>query len=230
VLKLRPDPSYPPEEGRYVRGNDFSPVAVAVILNRDADKIPTEVQSLVRAAAESGAALAGTVQTPNIGFEKMICNVVANPNIRHLILGGPESEGHLTGEALKALMTNGVDDKQRIIGTEAPHAALFNLPMEVIDRFRSQVSLVDLQFEGDPDVLRQAVWACYQEAPVEFRGYRLHDPGAYPDPPINCQVVWRATRPWAEPPTENEREAMRRARELIDRLKARDAPKGPPRV
>ncbi|MGE5316537.1 MAG: hypothetical protein ACM3ME_00980, partial [Chloroflexota bacterium] len=91
MLKVSPHPDYPPEEGRYLRGNDFSPVAIAVILKTDADKIPPEVEKLVRAGIESGAALAGTVQTENIGFEKIICNIVANPNIRYLILGGPES-------------------------------------------------------------------------------------------------------------------------------------------
>ena len=57
-------------------------MAVAIILNRDADKIPPEIQELVRTGVESGAGLSGTIQTPNIGFEKMICNVVANSNIR----------------------------------------------------------------------------------------------------------------------------------------------------
>src|SRR4030042_1674861 len=111
MLKSKPHPDYPCEPGRYVRGNDFSPVAVAIILNTDEDKIPPEIEALVRAGIEVGAALSGTVQTPNIGFEKIICNVVANPNIRYAVLSGPESEGHRTGDALKALFKNGVDDK-----------------------------------------------------------------------------------------------------------------------
>ena len=49
MLKVNPHPDYPPEEGRYIRGNDFSPVAVAVILNCDGDKIPPELEKLVRA-------------------------------------------------------------------------------------------------------------------------------------------------------------------------------------
>ena len=92
MLKVRPNPDYPPEEGRYLRGNDFSPVAVAIVLNCDEDKIPPELVKLVRVGIEAGAALSGSVQTPNIGFEKMVCNIVANPNIRYLILGGPESQ------------------------------------------------------------------------------------------------------------------------------------------
>ena len=221
MLKVNPHPDYPPEEGRYVRGNDASPVAVAIILCHDADKIPEEIESLVRAGIESGAALSGTVQTENIGFEKIVCNVVANPNIRYLVVGGPESEGHLTGEALKSLMLNGVDEKLRIMGTSAPHPFLFNLPMEVIDRFRKQLSLIDLQFEGNPDVVRKAVWSCYQEAPVGFRGYSLFDPGAFPEPPLSGKITMRVTQPWIDPPNEKEVDAVKKAKELIERLKRR---------
>jgi tetrahydromethanopterin S-methyltransferase subunit A len=221
MLKVSPHPDYPPEEGRYLRGNDSSPVAVAIILNNDADKVPPEVEKLVRAGVESGAALSGTVQTENIGFEKIVCNIVANTNIRYLVLGGPESEGHLTGEALKALFSNGVDEKKRIIGTDAPHPFLFNLPMEFIERFRKQVALIDLQFNADPDIIRQGVWSCYQEEPVKFKGYSLYDPGAYPEPPLSGRITWRVTQPWAEPGDEKEREALKKIKEQIERSIAR---------
>ena len=221
VLKVNPHPDYPPEDGRYVRGNDFSPVAVAIILNCDAEKIPREIESLVRAGIEAGAALSGTVQTENIGFEKMICNIVANPNIRYLIIGGPESEGHLTGEALKALFQNGVDEKRRIIGTEAPHPVLFNVTGELIGRFLKQLKPIDLQFEDNPDVIRRAVWSCYQEDFIDFRGEPLRDPGAYPEPPLSGKLTWRVFQPWAEPEEESEREALKKQRELIERLRSR---------
>lgn len=132
VLKVKPHSDYPPEKGRYIRGNDFSPVIVVVILSREEEKIPAEIEKLVRVGVESGAALSGTVQTENIGFEKIICNVIANPNIRYAVLTGPESEGHLTGEAFKALLNNGVDERKRIIGTDAPHPLLYNLPVDYI--------------------------------------------------------------------------------------------------
>ena len=226
MLKVDPHPDYPPEEGRYIRGNDFSPLAVAIVLNHDADKIPPDLEALVRAGAESGAALSGTVQTPNIGLEQIICTLVANPNIRYLILGGPESEGHLAGEALKSLMLDGVDEKKRIIGTSAPHPFLFNLPVSMIERFRRQVALIDLQFEGDPEVIRKAVWSCYQESPVRFREYELSDPGAYPEPPLGGSITWRVTQPWAEPVDEAEREALRKARDLIEKLRRRSRGEG----
>lgn len=221
MLKVDPHPDYPSEDGRYLRGNDFSPVAVTIILNCDADKIPPELENLVRAGTETGAALSGTVQTENIGFEKIVCNIVANPNIRYLIVGGPESMGHLTGEALKALIQYGVDDKKRIVKTDAPHPFLFNLSTEMIERFRNQLSVIDLIFEGDPDLIRKAVWSCYQESPVEFRGYSLYDPGAYSKTPLSGKLTWRITQPWAEILDDKEREAKRKALELMEKLKAR---------
>ena len=125
MLKVSPHEDYPPEEGRYIRGNDYSPVAVVIILTTDPEEIPPEIEKLVRTGVESGAALSGTLQTANIGLEKVICNIVANPNIRFLLQGGPESEGHKTGDAIKALFHNGVDEKKRIIGTTGLTAVLY---------------------------------------------------------------------------------------------------------
>lgn len=220
MIKAPPHPNYPAEPGRYIRGNDASPVAVAVILNTDEDKIPPDLERLVRAGAESGAALAGTVQTPNIGFEKMICNIVGNPNIRYLILGGPESAGHHTGESLKALFANGVDARKRIVGTDAAHAVLHNIPAEFILRILQQVTLIDLQFEPEQPI-REAVRACYQEQAVSFRGYSLWDPGPFSGPPLDGRITWRLTQPWAEPDNDAERSAHDRAKALMEKLRAR---------
>jgi len=219
MLKVAPHPDYPPEEGRYIRGNDSSPVVVVIILNRKEDEIPAEIEKLVRVGVDSGAALAGTVQTENIGFEKIICNVVANPNIRYAILSGPESEGHLTGEAFKALLKNGVDEKKRIIGSNSPHPLLYNLPMEFIDRFRKQVAIIDLQFRGTPELIRQAVWSCYQEAPVEFEGRSIYDIGAFPEPPLSGKITQRVMQPWTLPKDEKEAAAVKKMQEMVERLK-----------
>jgi tetrahydromethanopterin S-methyltransferase subunit A len=218
MLKVPPHPAYPPEEGRYLRGNDYSPAAVVIILTTDAEEIPPEIEKLVRTGVESGAALSGTLQTANIGIEKIICNIVANPNIRHLILGGPESDGHKTGDAIKALFKNGVDNKKRIIGTSGLSAYLYNVPKEFIQRFRAQLTLVDCQFQ-DEAVIRKAVWSCFQENPVEFRGQSLFDPGAFPEPPLSGKLTWTVTQPWAEPGDDGERAAKKKALELIERLK-----------
>jgi len=221
MKKIEPPPGYPPEEGRYLRGNDYSPVAVVIILIHPAEEIPRGIEVLVKTGVESGAALSGTLQTENIGLEKLICNIVANPNIRYLVLAGPESPGHFTGEALIALFKNGIDQKKRIIGTKSPAPYLFNIPAEDVERFREQVTLVNLLNEGDSDVIRQAVWSCYQEKPTQFRSYSLYDPGAYPAKPISRKITWRVTRPHIEPKDENERKQVEKLKEMMANIKKR---------
>ena len=218
ICKAKPARDYPPEEGCYLRGNDFSPVAVVVILRWQREETPPEIENLVRAAVESGAALAGTLQTENIGLEKVVCNLVANPNIRYLIVCGPESPGHL------------VDERKRIVGAEAPTPYLFYLPAEHVERFRRLITVIDLVNEGSPEVLRQAVWSCYQEQPTSFRDYRLSDPGAYPEPPLSGRITWRITAPTREPKTEEERAQGEKLRGLMDRVRrsVRKASEAPP--
>jgi tetrahydromethanopterin S-methyltransferase subunit A len=219
MLKVEPASNYPPEEGRYLRGNDYSAVAVAVILIYDQEKIPPDIENLVRVGLESGAALSGTIQTENIGIEKLICNIVANPNIRYLVIFGPESPGHQTGDALLMLLEKGVDERRRIIGAQARTPYLFNLPIEYIARFRQQVRIINLLDEGDPELLRRAVRSCFQEQLTSFRTYTLCDPGAYPESPLSGRLTWRVTRPQAEPRDEGERQQRERLRDLMARLK-----------
>jgi len=219
IKKIAPAPEYPPEEGCYLRGNDYSPVAVIVILRWTREETPAEIERLVRLAIESGAAIAGTLQTENIGLEKVICNIVANPNIRYLIVCGPESPGHLVGDAILALAKNGTDDRKRIIGTESPTPYLFNIPPEFVERFRKQVVVIDLVNEGAPEVLQQAVLSCYQEEPTPFRQYRLYDPGAYQGAPLCGTITWKVTQPSLEPKSNEERDQRKKIQALMERIR-----------
>ena len=219
VKKAEPAVGYPPEEGCYLRGNDYSPVAVVVILRWMREETPPDIERLVRLAVESGAALAGTLQTENVGLEKVVCNIVSNPNIRYLVVCGPESPGHLVGDAILALAKNGTDDRKRIIGTEAPTPYLFNIPQEFLERFREQVTVIDLVNEGAPEVLRQAVWSCYQEEPTPFRQYRLYDPGAYQAVPLTGTITWKVTQPSLEPQSDEERVQRKKIQTLMERIR-----------
>nr|MDO8134255.1 tetrahydromethanopterin S-methyltransferase subunit A [Candidatus Njordarchaeum guaymaensis] len=194
ISKVKPPADYPPEEGRYIRGNDYSSVAVAAILDTFDSSIPVEVNEILKVAIDGGAALAGSVQTENIGIEKIITNIVANPNIRYLIICGREVEGHRAGDALKALIKEGVNGSRAIRGTRAPKPYLFNISMDAVERFRKQVVVVDLMGVDDSSIVKQAVWTCYQEKPTAFQGYKLHDVGAYPAPTICRKIRWRITR------------------------------------
>ena len=219
IKKADPAAQYPPEEGCYLRGNDYSPVAVVVILRWMREQTPPDIENLVRVAVESGAALSGTLQTENVGLEKVICNIVSNPNIRYLIVCGPESPGHLVGETILSLAKNGIDSRKRIIGTEAPTPYLFNIPAEFVERFRKQITVVDLVNEGLPEVIRQAVWSCYQEKPTPFKQYELYDPGAYPEPPLSGKITWKVTRPSEQPKNDEERTQHEKIQALMERIK-----------
>ena len=72
MLKVKLAEGYPPEEGRYVRGNDYSPVAVCVILDTFDFAIPPELNELVMLGTDSGAAISGMLQTENVGLEKIV--------------------------------------------------------------------------------------------------------------------------------------------------------------
>lgn len=221
IKKINVPKEYPPEEGCYLRGNDNSPVAVIVILKYRREETPPSIEQLVRVSIESGAALSGTLQTENVGLEKVICNVIANPNIRYIIVCGPESPGHLVGNAISALYKNGLDENKRIIGTKAPAPLLFNIPVEWIDRFKKQTRLIDLTNEGSPEVIREAVWSCYQEKPTKFRGYELWDYGAYEGEPICGKITWKVTNPAYAPKDKKEQEALQKMQDLIKKLKER---------
>jgi len=49
----------------------------------------------------------------------------------------------------------------------------------------------------------------------------LYDPGAFPEPPLSGKITMRVTQPWVDPPDEKELEAVRKAKELMERLRAK---------
>lgn len=202
ILKVKPSSEYPPEKGCFLRGNDYSPVAVVILLNGpyrnlppEIKSLPQEIKKLVRVAIEHGAALAGTLQTENIGIEKIICNVTANPNIRYLILCGNEVEGHNTGDAIIDLMENGINERRTIMGTKARTAYLFNIPLEAVERFRKQIILLNLLGVIEENTITRIIRSCCKERPAKFKDYTLYDIGAYPYPPISCKLTWKIKHP-----------------------------------
>ncbi len=52
MKKIKITWNWPVEEGHYLVGNFFSPVAVVVILTADYEKIPEETEALVRIGVE----------------------------------------------------------------------------------------------------------------------------------------------------------------------------------
>lgn len=116
-------------------------------------------------------AIIGTCKTENIGIERVIINIISNPNIRFLILAGPEVPGHLTGRSLRALYHNGVDrETRKIIDAEGAIPYIENVPLEGIDQFREQVELIEMINKNDPSAIAGTAAELLSNDPGEYSG------------------------------------------------------------
>jgi thymidylate synthase len=77
------------------------------------------------------------------GISAMIRNVYANPHIRKIVLWGADLSR--SGQALVALMQNGVDKDFFIVGDEKKGQIEKEIGMEAIEMFRKSVEVVNLR-------------------------------------------------------------------------------------
>ena len=163
--KKAPADGWPVISGDYIVGDPESPVAVTTL----ASHIEAEL---------SGAAIAGPCTTENLGIEKVVANIISNPNIRFLILAGAEVQGHITGQSIQALYDNGADpDKKKIIGATGAIPFVENVPLEGIERFQQQLEIVDLIDTEDIGTIQSKINECVEK-----------DPGAVEADPIVMEV------------------------------------------
>jgi len=130
--------NWPPVEGRYILGNKKSPIAICTNATVEGIKVDLEKVAII-----------GKCVTENIGIEKIIQNIVSNPDIRYLILCGKPSKGHFVAQAIESLIKSGVDKEKRIIGAKGNMPHLKNIAGELIDRFRKQITPINLIGEID---------------------------------------------------------------------------------
>ncbi len=152
---------WPPLPGSYRVLRYRSPVAVCT-LDDDA------LLEAVAAGAGPGIALVGSLRTENLGIERLISNVVANPHIRFLILAGADARqriGHLPGQSLLALAANGLDARGRIVGAPGKRPILRNVSAGLVAHFRAAVELIDLIGERDPAGILETAAACARRDP-----------------------------------------------------------------
>lgn len=157
---------WPPLPGDYKVLRFGAPVATCTLNSADLSEELT-------AAAPPGLALTGTLHTENLGIERIIRNVLANPNLRFLVVCGEDTRqaiGHLPGQSLAALCTNGVDETGRIRGAPGKRPVLKNVTREQIEAFRSKIELVSLIGERDVDRVAAAVSACAARDPGPWEG------------------------------------------------------------
>jgi len=97
---------------------------------------------------DAGAALCGSCKTENLGLEKILANVISNPNIRYVLTCGTEVKGHLSGQSFIALHAYGVDGG-KIVNSKGAIPFIENLTTEHIKRFQEQVEIVDIMESED---------------------------------------------------------------------------------
>ncbi len=102
-------------------------------------------------------AIWGQHKTENLGIEKIVANIVSNPNIRYLILCGQEVRGHKSGQSLKSIHANGIDAGGRIIGATGAVPYIENITPEAIARFREQVEITDMIGISDLSILLERI-------------------------------------------------------------------------
>lgn len=155
VEKKEPAEGWPVINGDYVVGDPKSCVAGATLASH-----------IENVMVDAGAAIAGPCKTENLGIEKMVANLISNPNIRFLVLCGSEVQGHITGQSIEALHTGGVDaEKRKIVGATGAIPFVENLPDEAIERFQQQMEIVSMIDVEDVAAIQSKVKDCIEKDP-----------------------------------------------------------------
>ena len=165
------DRGWPVAAGDYVvtcTGQDC-PVAVSTLAS-------TALADELAQRQPTGLCIVGKTETENIGIDKVVKNVVANPALRYLIVAGRDPDGHRSGQTLVALANNGVDDNMRVVGSAGRRPILRNVTRGEVEAFRTQVQVVDMIGCEDVDQLVARVEALAE--PGSSRGEAQCECGA----------------------------------------------------
>lgn len=139
---------WPVVPGNYRVGDPEGSVAVCTL---------TDTSLMESLSVTGGVAIAGKVYTPNLGIEKIIRNITANPNIRYLLLCGKDSPVFHAGQAIRFLFEFGIDAEKRIAHASGNFPVLRNLSRKNIELFRDQVRLVDCTGENDVALIEKRI-------------------------------------------------------------------------
>jgi tetrahydromethanopterin S-methyltransferase subunit A len=164
--KKSPASGWPIVQGDFQAGDSNSPVAVMTCGSHLDEK----------GICDAGAAICGSCKTENLGLEKVIANIISNPNIRFILLCGTEVKGHLAGQTMEALHKNGVKDG-RVVGAEGAIPFIENLADDAIKRFQEQCELVNIMEAEDMGAIKAKI--------DELTG---KDPGAFAADPMVVEV------------------------------------------
>jgi tetrahydromethanopterin S-methyltransferase subunit A len=166
VDKKSPASGWPIVQGDFHSGDAQSPVAV-VTMGSHLDE---------QGICDAGAGIAGSCKTENLGLEKIIANIISNPNIRFVLCCGTEVKGHLAGQSFIALHEGGVSGG-KIVGAQGAIPFIENLSDDAIKRFQDQVELVNIMESEDMGAIK-----------AKITELKAKDPGAFPADPLIIEV------------------------------------------
>jgi len=164
--KKSPASGWPLVKGDFISGDANSAVAV-VTMGSHLDE---------KGICDAGAAMCGSCKTENLGLEKVIANIVANPNIRFMLCCGTEVKGHLAGQTMIALHKGGVKEG-RVVGAEGAIPFIENLNDDAIKRFQEQVECVNIMEAEDTKTIK-----------AKMDELKARDPGAFAADPMVVEV------------------------------------------
>ncbi|MGI6021817.1 MAG: tetrahydromethanopterin S-methyltransferase subunit A [Methanoculleus sp.] len=166
VEKKSPASGWPIVQGDFHTGDAQSCVAV-ITMGSHLDE---------QGICDAGAAIAGSCKTENLGLEKVIANVISNPNIRFALCCGTEVKGHLSGQSFIALHAGGVSGG-KIVGAQGAIPFIENLADDAIKRFQDQVEIVNIMESEDMGAIK-----------AKIDELKAKDPGAFPEDPMVVEV------------------------------------------
>ena len=164
--KKSPASGWPIVQGDFHTGDAQSCVAV-ITMGSHLDE---------QGICDAGAAIAGSCKTENLGLEKVIANVISNPNIRFALCCGTEVKGHLSGQSFIALHAGGVSGG-KIVGAQGAIPFIENLADDAIKRFQDQVEIVNIMESEDMGAIK-----------AKIDELKAKDPGAFPEDPMIVEV------------------------------------------
>jgi tetrahydromethanopterin S-methyltransferase subunit A len=164
--KKSPASGWPKVKGDFISGDANSPVAI-VTMGSHLDE---------KGLCDAGAAMCGSCKTENLGLEKVIANIIANPNIRFMLCCGTEVKGHLAGQTMIALHKGGVKDG-RVVGAEGAIPFIENLDDTHIKRFQEQIEVVNIMESEDLGAIK-----------AKMNELKARDPGAFAGDAVVVEV------------------------------------------
>ncbi|TAJ19938.1 MAG: DUF4346 domain-containing protein [Dehalococcoidia bacterium] len=140
-----PDASteWPIVSGRYVVGNPERSVAICTLASSDL---------VDQFAGTDEVAIVGRLYTLNLGLEKLVWNVIANPAIRFLLLCGDDGTTQIS-RGVVHLHEQGFDDEHHILGVSGYQPFVHNVTADELAAFQQQIRIVDLIGEFDRDTI-----------------------------------------------------------------------------